>query len=298
MTRQQFIKTNEKKYLAKINRLKKSFLAAVLEYFISELSIRDGVISNTTANLSKARRIGLIQNDFVESEVNPLMQFLANSLIKLHDLNRKYFNTIPDVKNAAVKTASDKALNVMMNKLGYETKGKTIKKQSYLFGLSRMDSVYEVVKTEALRAVVNQVSLKVFRERIGDVVQKDKALEKHFLRLSGDIYAQFERESSNQTRQNLKLSFALYSGGVIGTTRPFCKARNGKVFHDSEIRKFGTSADTYGGYENKSQGEFQGKTRPYDPFSDLGGYNCRHFINWISDRMALRRRPEASKFIN
>ena len=56
--------------------------------------------------------------------------------------------------------------------------------------------------------------------------------------------------------------------------------------------KFGTSADEFGGYTDKSKGEFEGKSDPYDPINDLGGIGCRHFWSWISDELAFHLRPE------
>lgn len=106
---------------------------------------------------------------------------------------------------------------------------------------------------------------------------------------------QADREINTEIRQALKLNYAFYQGGTISTTRPFCKVRNNKVFSREEISKFSTSRDKYGGYENKSSGELQGKTKPHNPFLDLGGYNCRHSYDWISDELAAIFRPELIK---
>ena len=71
--------------------------------------------------------------------------------------------------------------------------------------------------------------------------------------------------------------------------------RHGKLFSREEIEKFGTPQDQYGGYTNKSEGEFQGKTDPYNPFIDMGGYNCRHQYRWISEDLAKNIEPERFK---
>jgi hypothetical protein len=92
---------------------------------------------------------------------------------------------------------------------------------------------------------------------------------------------------------------ALYQGGIIATTRPFCKKRNGKVFTRDEIKLFGTSKDKFGGYERKGDGYFKGKYKSgYNPLTDAGCYNCRHFYNWISNRLAIRLRPELKPILN
>jgi hypothetical protein len=66
------------------------------------------------------------------------------------------------------------------------------------------------------------------------------------------------------------------------------------VFTSDEIKLFGTSKDKYGGYEDKKTGYFQGKSKTdvYDPFTQCGGYNCRHTLNYISFALAKRMRPD------
>ena len=107
-----------------------------------------------------------------------------------------------------------------------------------------------------------------------------------------DPYVKVDRFIGKKYQVALKLNYAIYQGGTIGTSREFCIERNNKVFSREEIAKFGTSADKWDGYTDKSKGEFQGKSAIYDPFQDLGGYNCRHFYSWISDELAFTLRSE------
>lgn len=285
MTRNKFIAQRERKYFRKIEALQRAFKNLIIDYFTKNLSISDGVISNSTANLSTSRFVKRLQKDFSNEDGFKTAKFLIKDLTKLNGLNGNYFRDNKDLKNSKVRSVEQIVLNKMLNKLGFNPKDDAIINNSYLDDLIKMDEVYNRVKAEALRAVVNKVPLARFRSRLDDLVVNKDLIKKHYNRMSGDIYAQFERESSNQMRIDLKLQFAVYNGGTIETTRPFCKARNNKVFHVSEILDF---ADI----------EFAGKSSPYDPISDLGGYNCRHSLNWISDRLAIRRRPDAAKFLN
>jgi hypothetical protein len=90
-----------------------------------------------------------------------------------------------------------------------------------------------------------------------------------------DIYQRADRIAQSKFAKELGLQAAIYTGGIIGGTRPFCAERNGKVFLVSEIKKW-------------SSLEFQGKNKGYDPIQDLGGYRCRHFWGWLSNQTAMR----------
>lgn len=296
MTRNKFIAEREKKYFRKISALQRAFKNLIINYFTKNLLISDGVISNSTKNISTSRFIKRLQKDFANEDGFKTVKFLVKDLTKLNGLNGDYFKSIPQVKNTKISHIEQIVLKKMMQKLGFDLKKNQVVDNSFLDDLVKMDSVYNRVKAEALRSVVNKVPLSKFRQRIDELVEDKGLIRRHFNTMSGDIYSQFERESSNQMRIGLKLQFAQYSGGTIGTTRDFCKERNNKIFHISEIENFGTDEDAFGGYSSKP--DFQGKTDPYDPISDLGGYNCRHTLDWISDRMAVRRRPDAAQFLN
>lgn len=56
-----------------------------------------------------------------------------------------------------------------------------------------------------------------------------------------------------------------YAGGVMGTSRPFCRQLTGETFTKDEIYEIWDSEDWAG----KEQG---------DPFIVRGGYNCTHFF--------------------
>jgi len=93
-----------------------------------------------------------------------------------------------------------------------------------------------------------------------------------------DTYSQVDRATGEVYAEKLGLQFAVYEGGIIKTTRKFCRERNGKVFHRTEIEKFDPKV---------------AKPPNYNPFTDLGGYGCRHHLNWIPEALAYIMRPDA-----
>lgn len=80
----------------------------------------------------------------------------------------------------------------------------------------------------------------------------------------------FQRAMSNRESEKLGLNYFIYEGGLIQTSRQFCISRAGKIFHRDDLATWdngqGIPASIY-----------------------LGGYRCRHQINWISDSFAKDR---------
>ena len=68
------------------------------------------------------------------------------------------------------------------------------------------------------------------------------------------------------------LSHYLYTGGIIDNSREFCRERNRKVFTTKQVLS----------WENLT---WQGKSSPYDPWTDCGGFRCRHRLMPISKEM-------------
>jgi hypothetical protein len=155
------------------------------------------------------------------------------------------------------------------------------------------------VLTYAYQAQASGAGLEAYRAGLTDLVagsnNATQGLIGKLYREAADSFNQNDRQLQQLSAQRLGLTAYLYQGGLIASSRPFCVTRNGKVFLDWEVEAFGTKADAYGGYTNKAEGLFSGKSQPYDPFVDCGGWNCRHGLHAIPNLVALRLRPELAE---
>jgi len=77
----------------------------------------------------------------------------------------------------------------------------------------------------------------------------------------------FERTETVIQGQKMGLNLFLYVGGLIKTSRDFCRERDGKVFSWDEIKT----------WDN-------GQLAPASVY--LGGYNCRHHLAPVTDEIA------------
>lgn len=141
--------------------------------------------------------------------------------------------------------------------------------------------IYNEVRATAvgLMSQYEGITLRDLRKQLELKIVKKSIVNKHWSRWTYDIYSQYQRVGANELRKEIGLKHAVYEGGLIETSRDFCKERNRKVFTEEEIAAF-------------SSLDWEGKNEPYDPFYDLGGYNCRHRLRWISEELAKQLRPD------
>ena len=137
-----------------------------------------------------------------------------------------------------------------------------------------------------MKMVYGQEGWEATRKSLAKLIEGDQnnlgALQKYHRNFTYDLYSQIDRATAKTYADDLGFEFAIYEGGLIETSREFCKDHNGNVYHKSEIEDFDPKV---------------AKQPDYNPFTDLGGYGCRHHLNWIPTSLALAMRPDASKFI-
>jgi hypothetical protein len=99
-----------------------------------------------------------------------------------------------------------------------------------------------------------------------------------------DTFAEYDRRLSNKFADRLQLNYFIYQGGEIKTTREFCEERNGGVF----TREEGVSWNEL---------QWEGKKVGHNVLIDAGGYNCRHYLDWISYELAKQLRPDIERSV-
>ena len=163
----------------------------------------------------------------------------------------------------------------------------TAQENGYLSTLIKSDAVKNQIKDFALKSVMGQAGWQDTKKNLEKLIAGDKdnlgALQKYHRNFSYDLLSQVDRATGKTYADDLKFEFAIYEGGLIETSREFCKKHNGNVYHISEIQKFNPQV---------------AKQPNYNPVTDLGGYGCRHHLNWIPTSLALMLRPDAKKFVD
>ena len=289
-SRQRTIEKADESLLRSIRRLQNK-LADLVRDAINDLE-RDGdTLKDSITNVNKISRLNRAYADLIAAEGKSIINPVLQGIDRVHDQNEKYFSSMT---GKDISKPAERSKNRNFKSFGLELSGKVIAGgliHSVLFDESPVNKVKSFIigalkgKTKATQ-IINRFNT-VIRGR-----EKRGIFEQHILERMPAPFERFDRATGNILSTDLDLNFAIYQGGEISGTRPFCRLRNNQVFSRDEIARFGTPQDQYGGYTNKSQGEFQGKPDLYDPFTDLGGINCRHQLDWISDELAFTLRPD------
>lgn len=224
----------------------------------------------------------------------PLASYYAAQVLALPALNVAYFEAL-DVRG--YKELRAPLTGFLEKKFGVTAAGQVIPggvistygSQGSLFGAQRE------LMNFAYQAQASGLGITAYREGLQQLVTGGNSatgLMQQLYEGAQDTFSQADRSLQVLAAERLSLSAYLYQGGLISGSRPFCVKRNGKVWTDAEIRLWGTSKDQIGGYTNKAEGKFSGKSEPYSPFEDCGGYSCRHTLHALPNVIALRFRPD------
>jgi len=201
-------------------------------------------------------------------------------VLQISKLNKNYFKRFN-----ATKAQVERALRKTLKQIGvtYSNGEAKIEQGGYLAELVDVTEPIKVVKGTVRSLMVAGVAVLILRRGIRSTVNGGDRLgiiESKFDRESKDTFSRVDRSIGFSVSQDVGIRAAVYQGGLIETSREFCIHRNNQVFTFDEIQSW-------------SDLDFVGKPKGnYNPFTDLGGYNCRHQLDFISDDLAIILRPE------
>ena len=251
----------------KARMLQSDIYEATISYIQDNLTIDENKIKFNNKNINIVDRLTKYLTDKMKFKIDHFKEYILNGIKTiLGETSSGYQSIDPRAiqsSNAVQKEVIKHAATTVEN-------------------MADLTAKYAEIKGRMVSMMSNfdGVSLWQMREDLNKTLIEKASIEKYFSRWTHDIYVQYDRIGENQLRKKLGLTFAMYVGGEIETSREFCIERNGEVFHESEIMKW---VDL----------EWQGKPESgYNPIIDCGGYNCRHKLRWISKELAARKRPE------
>ena len=299
LAKEKFINERKKLLESSVSSLQRKLYQRLFDKMIDALETEEGKILNSEKNLANVSAIDKIFKDF-ERDLAMVMKMVATDYASIIKQNQQYYSQFNIALFNSVKVNVEDAMRA---RAGFTSKG--FEKDGFIDSFIKDKTVARTVKQTVLSNVINGTPIKELTKALRITIEGETGgsgvLQNHFKTYVYDSYSKFDRETGNQFAVQLDLNYAIYAGGLVERSRPFCIERNGKVFNRTEIKRFGTSKDTYGGYTNKSKGEFAGKwskaqNRVYVPETDCGCNNCGHGWNWITYELAKRMRSDIPKY--
>ena len=147
-----------------------------------------------------------------------------------------------------------------------------------------MPEVRQQMKNYVVKSVANKKGfteyLRGMKELVIGTTTRDGALERYYKQYAYDTFNQTDAAINKHYADSLNLTWFVYSGGTIATSRAFCIKRSQKVFNTKETEKWKCDSTLIG----KPKG-VRCDSR-YNALIERGRWNCRHTLRYITEEMA------------
>ena len=273
--RLKLLRQSEKELLSLTKELQTKFLKKLLTYFNNNLRFRDGVLASQDDDFVFITRSPIYDRLFKQM-AGEVSRLFNRRLQDLERLTVPYFRAFEKNDFEAIRNQTIKDFRLLKN--------------NYLNNYAIGTEFQKKIRQKVLSLAQNGVTFQDFRSGLDDFVrgteQKLGVAENYnFVQQRiQDGFAEFDRTLQNKFASRLELNYAIYQGGEINTTRSFCDERNGKVYTREEILS----------WQNE---DWQGKKESHNILIDCGGYNCRHYYDWVSYELAKQLRKNISKSV-
>lgn len=264
----------------RIEKASSQLTKTILKEFLQKLTIEQGKV---IAQFNR-RTLTLFNQAFKRYQDNT-KEKLLNSIIgdidTILDENDSYYRkTAPgyDIDKSDMK-------RLLNRRLGINADGSLIR-TGYMNGLLDDTSVRTEIQKFVFKEIFKASGFEGFKEGLKNFIEGEPGkygmFQRHYRGFSYDVYAQLNSYTSGMYANKLGMYHFIYNGGLIKTSRKFCKERNAKVFSTEEAEDWRNDKDLEA-IENKES---------YNWLIDRGGYNCRHSIDFIAPEIAYALRPE------
>ena len=240
----------------------------------------DGNILNTAKNLRKVNSSNRLTRQAFKEVADDYKKLFKGAFKKIDSENEQYYSYIVDKDIDKVSKRIARKMNTIV---GVDEDNGLIPE------LLDPSEIARKVRSSVMNSVSSNLNLEIAENESRELIigTKDKLgiCESYYYKEGREEFTKYERTSKLAFSSALKLNYAIYQGGTIEDTRDFCTVRNGKVFNRETI-------------ESWINETWRGKKADHNIFIDAGGWNCRHYYDWITFELAKRLDPniEESKY--
>lgn len=260
--------------------LVKRFLEAVNEIFETE----GKNLKKSTRNIQALKKFEALFTKWEREMIGGELALFTTELLEVGGLTVGYYEATDTRAKAA---AIQRSLDLLRAVIGIDKDGVLIE-GGYLANLGNTQVVREELRQYVVQSIVAKKSLSDFQKGFKVLVEgpdTDGALQRYWRQYAYDTYNQAHEVVNSSMADELNLKYFIYQGSVIPTTRQFCRKKAGKVFSTAEAATWEKDPDLI---DKKTAAS-------YNPLLERGRYNCRHFLNYISEELAVQLRPDLKK---
>lgn len=228
----------------------------------------EGRIEFSVKNNSKLRDATLILQAETKRANRSILSKIYNRFLRLFGLGTRYQAIFSDPR-AVEKDIAAKVFDLYGFQDGKQSP------DGYIADILRSNPAAAQIIQQMRLAVSGRVPLAKFQKDFAAFFMQANggASKRYFARFSHDLYMEFDRTLSFEYATELGTdTHAIYAGVRVDDSRDFCMARLNQIYTRAVIDSWNNL-------------EWQGK-RPGDVKVVLGGYNCTHNLNWISETFA------------
>lgn len=277
--------------LLQLNGIERLIVRKLLSEMRDALEEKDGVITSRLQYSALAKRVDAVFDAVQQKGLGDLGAQLVNDMKGVLKFNSDYNKSLQAVKGGqfkAIRAAVDAA---MRKRLGIDSED-AIRPKGYLAQLFNTRPSREEVAKMVAKLVAAKIPMRKFeralRVKVAGTKDTQGVLEKHLGGFVLDTYQVADSITNNEFAKRMGLRYFIYSGGLIETSREFCRKRNNKVFTTEEAAKWPDDPTLP---RTKAEAD-SGVLTDYVPLEDRGRWRCRHRLLYIPEEEAFRRRPE------
>lgn len=286
--KQRFIAESERRLRRQLSETERNLLGMLFERVIDRMDTKGGVLQGSADNHDRLNALGRIHKDFTTPRTTRTVARFASDIMQLPVHGGRYFGIISPDMAERINSSQRIATDLLRARLGL-TEGGGLNAGGYLQSVIEDTTIRNRLRAIIARAIdegghVTSVRTQVREYLIGKeggagamTIQADRQLV--------DTMMDADRASDSLFATDLQLQGAVYTGGLIETTRTICCQLDAKAWTREEMQALNDRAANgrpWSGYKG-------------DIETHCGGWNCRHGWRWLGTAALLRLRPDLER---
>lgn len=263
--RQRQVRLYEGQLVKQMKAIRLRLYLAVAEIVTGMAVDKAGRLLFNIQNINKQNRVGIVVENQLRKERENFFKVMIRRIFGILTTNKRYADVF-DNRDTIDARVQRKILSIY----GYDEKSQQFLPGSYLDAVMSGSYTAQNAIQRIQTALGARMSLKEFRTQFRH--DFNALTDAEFRRFTFDFFQELDRRAAYEYAQQIGLNHALYAGTLVEDSRQFCVERVNRIYTEAEIVEWNDL-------------NWQGK-RPGDVRAVLGGYNCRHTLNWISAEFA------------